>query len=603
MTMVSSLKALLFSTAAAGAPQGVAAGADGGAPDFAAMLGDRIAGEAAPEPVLSFEVTPPVEGEPTLDLPVEIAEPGMEDRPARSHKAGMANGLAVAVAAGKGAPASLPPGRALGLVRRMAEAEPALPAVSQAGAEAGPLDEAIAPAEMTLSEAPAETIVPAPPSPVLPPKATKTQEAPPVEAEASADPRPAKEPKARDKEDKPEVKVESLAVSTLPAPTIVPLPQAETMPTRPPKNDGSAQPEAVSSPVAVAPMPVAPELPQQGLVNADSPPQLPTQPGRAASPAAPAEDGRAASARAVAADVMVENLPGEQAAPSPSGSEPASAPVSHGKPLKSEALALLQLAREQVAARQSGAQVRVGEQVSAVAKKGQPAAAAAAEPAPIFSPSGPSPDLAQSAPVQAAQPAQPQVVSTAAPVVDLSASLGAQAIDMGVSGQWIDGLARDIAGLSAHGAQGRFQIKAEQLGAVQVDIRQGTDGAAVNLTVASEAAEMALRQDSDRLKIDAGFAAVRIADLKIERAPVAEAARADGAGQHGAQQQSQHSSSQAHAAWSNGSQDMNQPQGQQGRSQARQNNGFDPKSSDNPAVLNQELARPVRSEAARARYA
>src|SRR3546814_6945576 len=139
---------------------------------------------------------------------------------------------------------------------------------------------------------------------------------------------------------------------------------------------------------------------------------------------------------------------------------------------------------------------------------------------------------------------------------------------MGVSGQWIDGLAREIAGVSANGVQGRFQINADQLGAVQVDIRQGSEGAAVSLTVASEAAEMALRQDSDRLRIDAGLSAVRIAEVKIERMPhVAEAAKADSANQ---QQSSQQQGSQGANAWANHGQNMAQSQGQaqgQGRSE------------------------------------
>ncbi|HEX7742714.1 MAG TPA: flagellar hook-length control protein FliK, partial [Sphingobium sp.] len=106
------------------------------------------------------------------------------------------------------------------------------------------------------------------------------------------------------------------------------------------------------------------------------------------------------------------------------------------------------------------------------------------------------------------------------------------------------------------------------------------------------------------LKLDASLSAVRIAEVKIERAaPVAEAARSDMSGQQSPQQQSQHSSSQNHSAWQNGGQDMSQPQGQQGRWQPRQNNGFDPKSAGDPAVLNHGQAQDRASETARARYA
>ena len=262
------------------------------------------------------------------------------------------------------------------------------------------------------------------------------------------------------------------------------------------------------------------------------------------------------------------------------------APAPNGKPLKSEALALLQLIREQVGSRPSGAPARVGEQLPALAGKrapdgGGPAAATApAIPATV-------PDLTQSAPAPTAPAPALSVAAPATPVADLSASLNTQVVDMGVSGQWIDGLARDIAGLSTHGAQGRFQINADQLGPVQVDIRQGSEGAAVHMTVASEAAEMALRQDSDRLKLDAGLSAVRIAEVKIDRVPhVSEPSRADSAGQQSSQQQSQQSAGQGGTAWANNGQNMGQPQSQQGRWRPGENNGFTPKSSGDPAVLN-----------------
>ena len=200
-------------------------------------------------------------------------------------------------------------------------------------------------------------------------------------------------------------------------------------------------------------------------------------------------------------------------------------------------------------------------------------------------------------------PTAPLAAAISVPPADLSATLGAQVVDMGVSGQWIDGIARDIAGMSANGAQGRFHIRADQLGAVQVDIHQGANGASVNLTVASEAAEMALRQDSDRLKLDAGMAAVRIAEVKVERAPAPEAARSDAAGQQPHQQQSQHSSPQGSSSWQNGGQAAGQSPGQQGRWQGRENSGFPAKSSADAAVLNHAEAQPGSSQARRARYA
>ena len=139
---------------------------------------------------------------------------------------------------------------------------------------------------------------------------------------------------------------------------------------------------------------------------------------------------------------------------------------------------------------------------------------------------------------------------------------------------------------------------------MQVDIRQGVEGAAVSLTVASEAAELALRQDSDRLKLDSALSAVRIAEVRIERAPVGETARSD-MGSDTSQRQSsqqQQSGSQTNSAWQNNGQNMGQSQGQ-GRWQSRENSGFAPKSSGDPAVLNHAEARQDAGIAGRARYA
>lgn len=209
-------------------------------------------------------------------------------------------------------------------------------------------------------------------------------------------------------------------------------------------------------------------------------------------------------------------------------------------------------------------------------------------------------------PVQVAAPAGS--LAAAAPTIDLSATLGAQVVDMGVSGQWIDGLARDIAGLSAHGAQGRFQINAAQLGPVQVDIRQGADGTAVNLTVATEAAETALRQDSDRLRLDASLSAMRITDVRIERAPVVtEATRADAAHQQSGQQSgsgnaASHGQGNGQAAGQGMAQSQSQGQSQ-GRWQSRENLGGTPKSLGDPVVLNHVGAGDSIGDGVRARYA
>lgn len=213
--------------------------------------------------------------------------------------------------------------------------------------------------------------------------------------------------------------------------------------------------------------------------------------------------------------------------------------------------------------------------------------------------------------MQAPTLASTAMTPTAAPSVDLSASLGTQVVDMGVSGQWIDGLARDIAGLSANGAQGRFQINTEQLGAIQVDIRQGSDGAAVSLTVATEAAEQALRQDGDRLKLDAALTAVRISDVKIERAMlVGETVRADASGQQSAGQQSNGQPQGASTSWQGMGQGTGSGAGQnmgqsaaQSQMQGRENFMSGHKGHGDGVVLNHDQAGEGTGDPSRARYA
>ena len=260
--------------------------------------------------------------------------------------------------------------------------------------------------------------------------------------------------------------------------------------------------------------------------------------------------------------------------------------------VRAEAVSLLQLVRDQM----------IGRAPQVAEPRGDSAAAPMTD-APSATPAAaPVPASAATAPLLTPAPqATAQIAPLATPVSDLSASLGAQMVDMGVSGQWIDGLARDIAGLSANGAQGRFQINADQLGPVQVDIRQGADGVAVSLTVASEAAELALRQDSDQLKRDPAFAAGRIHDVRVERsAHVTEPARTDTASnQNGSQSdlQQQPSSGQWQAQGQGSGQ--SQMQGRQGR----ENIAHLHKNGGEPVVMDSEEAGNSARDTVRARYA
>ena len=640
MNMLASLKALLFSSTARGTGA-TSPAAPGETPDFAAMLSGSI-GEGAPAAVATTpaQVLPQAEGQsvPTVapDLSLEVGQSAA--KPPHDH---VPPALAIAVAAGKGTPDTLPAGEDIGLVKH---AEPSV--------------EAIAPIEAPLSQ-PQATDEAAPAGPPIKTRAPhhKTEAAPESPAAIDAEAAPVEAKPARKEKAKTDQSKDSAPASApVPQPTSQPI-APSALPVEPapvPTTKGSAPAQAVAPPAPSAPALVAPTIAASAIAMDATPspttkgpvpastaeqsapatdtaplaqaavPPVPLPPATAMPPAPAAEPTLAARGdKSVSAGDTVkpgasndakipESTPDQTPRPaanqstSTSGDTGPAAPILNGKPVKAEALALLQLVREQVSVRQSGASsVRVGAQVSAAShiKDNQPAPVTDAAPNASFA-ATPAEMTPPTITVAASPVATSPVAVPTATVVDLSASLGAQVVDMGVSGQWIDGLARDIAGLSASGAQGRFQINAHQLGAVQVDIRHGADGAAVSLTVASEAAELALRQDSDRLKVDAGLSAVRISDVRVERAPVTEAARSDMGGDTSQRQSSQQQGSQTASAWQqNNSQNMGQSQGQQGRWQSRENSGFSPKSSGDPAVLNHAEARRDTSGAGRARYA
>lgn len=394
----------------------------------------------------------------------------------------------------------------------------------------------------------------------------------------------------------------------VPASDAAPLPIEAILPAQPAPASTANMPAPVTASIDASPASVEqpsaaltqPARDDATLANPAPAPTVPATP--ATTPAAPvpvsgaAPVVTAAIAASASTDAQAAVLQPDEALAQPLVPAQVIAPTTIAKP-RAEAVSLLQLVRDHMSGRLSHRS-----EVTA------PASDAASDTVPAFAQTSandgvlPVPMLAQSS-AQA-----PAIAAPTIPTVDLSASLGAQMVDMGVSGQWIDGLARDIAGLSANGAQGRFQINADQLGPIQVDIRQGEDGAAISLTVATEAAEQALRQEGDRLKLDAGLSAVRISEMKIERAHVPEAARTDsGSNQPASQQQSSgQGQNQGQAMGQGAGQSMGQSSAQshmQGRGQPRENIAFGPKAGNDAAVLNHTDVGESAGGAVRARYA
>ncbi len=141
------------------------------------------------------------------------------------------------------------------------------------------------------------------------------------------------------------------------------------------------------------------------------------------------------------------------------------------------------------------------------------------------------------APISSAAPPSVQPTSN----LSVGGSLGQQVVDMGVSGQWIEDVARQIASIAANPGHGSFRIASHELGAVRVDIAPSAigNGSDILMRVDNDAAFAALSDDKDRLMQDARMASVRIGELRIDRVPSPqEAARGDMSGNSQQQQNS-----------------------------------------------------------------
>lgn len=118
-------------------------------------------------------------------------------------------------------------------------------------------------------------------------------------------------------------------------------------------------------------------------------------------------------------------------------------------------------------------------------------------------------------------PAAPLVAAAAPadgmPAPAISPELSVQHhLDVAHDGVWLDRLARDIAASADHESRMRFQLNPERLGALQVEIRPGVDGAAVRFTAESEAARTLIADAQPKLIADARAHGMKIAETHVE---------------------------------------------------------------------------------------
>jgi Meckel syndrome type 1 protein len=101
----------------------------------------------------------------------------------------------------------------------------------------------------------------------------------------------------------------------------------------------------------------------------------------------------------------------------------------------------------------------------------------------------------------------------------LSATLGDKVIDMGVGGQWIDRMAREIVQVASGDGRASFQLHPPALGRLQVEMMRDAAGAHVHLTAESDDAVGRLREARPTLEADARIAALSLASVVIDKAP------------------------------------------------------------------------------------
>jgi len=98
----------------------------------------------------------------------------------------------------------------------------------------------------------------------------------------------------------------------------------------------------------------------------------------------------------------------------------------------------------------------------------------------------------------------------------LAASGADRALDVAKQGAWLDGLSRDIAATGDSSSTLKFQAAPTHLGAVQVEIARGLEGASVTLTASSEGARTALADAKPQLIAEARAQGIHIASAQVD---------------------------------------------------------------------------------------
>lgn len=107
--------------------------------------------------------------------------------------------------------------------------------------------------------------------------------------------------------------------------------------------------------------------------------------------------------------------------------------------------------------------------------------------------------------------------------------LGDQVIDMGVSGQWIDRMAKEIAGLAEGNGHSRFTLNPPHLGRLQIDVWHGDGSTDVRLLAETDEATRRLAEGRPALQADARMAALNLGQITVEKSNASSSSSDSGA--------------------------------------------------------------------------
>ncbi|MBO9576707.1 MAG: flagellar hook-length control protein FliK [Sphingobium sp.] len=95
--------------------------------------------------------------------------------------------------------------------------------------------------------------------------------------------------------------------------------------------------------------------------------------------------------------------------------------------------------------------------------------------------------------------------------------LSSHAIDMSVSGQWIDRMAREIATVADGSGNARFQLSPPNLGRIQVELLQADDQTNVRILAETDEAARRLREGQAALEAHARVSSLSLGSVSVEK--------------------------------------------------------------------------------------